>query len=50
MYLEKGANTLTFWQDTTDHGDTLWVPNFDYVRIEGVTAEIDVNVALISIQ
>ena len=50
VYLEKGANTLTFWQDTTDHGDTLWVPNFDYVRIEGVKAEIDVNVALISIQ
>ncbi len=48
--LTKGENTLTFWQDTTAHGDTLWVPNFDYVTIEGISPMLDIQVGLITIQ
>lgn len=48
--LKKGANTLTFWQDTTAKGDTLWLPNFDFVAIDGVAASTDVRIDLITIQ
>ena len=48
--LEKGANSLTFWQNSTDHGDTLWTPNFDYVTIEGVGQSIDIAIGIITVQ
>ena len=48
--LKKGANSLTFWQDTTAKGDTLWLPNFDFVAIDGVAASTDVRIDLITIQ
>ncbi len=50
VQLKKGSNSLTFWQNTTANGDSLWTPNFDYVSIEGVAPGVDVRIGLITVQ
>ena len=48
--LKAGSNSLTFWQDTTAKGDSLWVPNFDFVTVDGVAPGVDVCIGLITVQ
>jgi hypothetical protein len=48
--LKKGSNSLTIWQEPTSKGDTLWLPNFDYVTVEGIAPSVDVGSGGITIQ
>ena len=50
VYLEKGNNTLTIWQAPTDQGDSLWLPNFDFVSIDGIAPSVDVSIAAITVK